>query len=245
MRIGILTDIHANREAFAAVLADLATRQIDQLVFLGDLVGYGPDLDWCLDQVEDLVSKGALCVRGNHDRYWPTPEDKLSEPARKLVDWTVNRLNARQRLFLSELPLTVQLEDILFVHASAHAPQDWNYVKDCDSAKLGFAATNARWIICGHAREAALFHQDDAGQVTAQNVAAGAEKSLDQGRWMAVVQAVGTTRAPQGLAGFAVLDTKTQQIGFHQTRYDPALTLKKTRIAMMPFAFVSRMLHKT
>ena len=75
MRIGVLTDIHANREAFAAVLADLASRDIDQLVFLGDLVGYGPDLNWCLDKVEELVFKGALCVRGNHDRYWPTPEN--------------------------------------------------------------------------------------------------------------------------------------------------------------------------
>lgn len=244
MRIGVLTDIHANREAFAAVLADLASRDIDQLVFLGDLVGYGPDLDWCLDKVEELVSKGALCVRGNHDRYWPTPENKLSEPARKLVDWTVNRLNARQRLFLSELPLTVQLGDILFVHASAHAPQDWNYVKDPDSAKLGFSATSARWIICGHAREAALFYEDASGLVTAEPTDGGA-KSLKQGRWMAVIQAAGTTRAPEGLAGFAVLDTESQTIGFHQTRYDPALTLKKTRIAMMPFAFVSRMLHKT
>jgi predicted phosphodiesterase len=44
MRIAILTDIHANREAFEAVLADLALRDIDQLVFLGDLVGYGPCL---------------------------------------------------------------------------------------------------------------------------------------------------------------------------------------------------------
>lgn len=243
MRIGILTDIHANREAFEAVLADLASRNIDQLVFLGDLVGYGPDLDWCLDKVEELVAKGALCVRGNHDRYWPTPEEKLSEPARKLVDWTVNRLNARQRLFLSELPLTVRVGDVLFVHASAHAPQDWNYVKDAQAAAQGFAATDARIIICGHARQAALF-EARAREVIAHPVTAGDRRDLGQGRWMAVIQAAGTTRAPEGLAGFAMFDTMTGEIGFHETRYDPALMLKKTRIAMMPFAFVSRMLHR-
>ena len=241
MRIGILTDIHANREAFEAVLADLAERGVDQLVFLGDLVGYGPDLDWCLDKVEELVAKGALCVRGNHDRYWPTPEDKLSEPARKLVDWTVNRLNARQKLFLSELPLTARIGDILFVHASPHAPQDWNYIKDTGAAAQGFAATNARVIICGHARQAALFEARADG-VIAHEVAAGDQRDLGKGRWLAVIQAAGTTRAPEGLAGFAVLDG--DQIGFYETRYDPALMLKKTRIAMMPFAFVSRMLHR-
>lgn len=244
MRIGILTDIHANREAFEAVLADLATRDIDQLVFLGDLVGYGPDLDWCLDKVEELVAKGALCVRGNHDRYWPTPEDKLSEPARKLVDWTVNRLNARQKLFLAELPLTVRLGDILFVHASPYAPQDWNYIKDSAAAAQGFAATDARVMICGHARQAALF-EEVAGRVIAHQVTAGDQCTLPHGRWLAVIQAAGTTRAPEGLAGFAVMDTDMGEIGFYETRYDPALMLKKTRIAMMPFAFVSRMLHRT
>lgn len=242
MRIGILTDIHANREAFEAVLADLAARDIDQLVFLGDLVGYGPDLDWCLDKVEELAAAGALCVRGNHDRYWSAPADKLSEPARKLVDWTVNRLNARQKLFLAELPLTLRLGDILFVHASPHNPQDWNYVKDKVAAAQAFAATDARVIICGHAREAALF-ENRSGAVVAHNVTAGDQIRIDQGRWLAVIQAAGTTRAPAGLAGFAVLDT--DEIGFLETRYDPALMLKKTRIAMMPFAFVSRMLHRT
>lgn len=244
MRIGILTDIHANREAFEAVLADLATQKIDRIVFLGDLVGYGPDLDWCLDKVEQMVAEGAICVRGNHDRFWPMPETKLSDAARKLIDWTVNRLNARQRLFLSELPLTAQIEDVLCVHASAHQPQDWNYIKDIDSSAQCFDACTARIILCGHAREAALFSQNTQGQLGHHAVSAGSVVDIGRGRWLAVVQAVGTTRAPEGLAGYAVLDTKSQKIGFHQTRYDPALLMKKARIAMMPFAFVSRMLHR-
>ena len=68
MRLALLSDIHANREAFQAVMDDLADRQIDRLVFLGDIVGYGPDPGWCLDRVADLVAEGAICLRGNHDR---------------------------------------------------------------------------------------------------------------------------------------------------------------------------------
>ena len=122
MRLALLTDIHANREAFEAVLADLAQRQIDRLVFLGDIVGYGPDPGWCIDQVESFVAKGAIALRGNHDRAIGTPDNILNANARRVIDWTVNRLNARQKLFLSELPLTVQDGDTLFVHASTNAP---------------------------------------------------------------------------------------------------------------------------
>ncbi len=222
MRLGIITDIHANRAAFAAVLAELATRGVDQLVFLGDLIGDGPDLDWCLDQVQDLVAAGALALRGNHDRYWPA--EHLSAPARKLVDRTVNRLNARQKLFLAELPLTLRLGDVVFVHASPQAPQDWHYIKDRAAAAQAFAATDARVIICGHARQAALFEQRSSG-VIAHRVAAGDQCDLETGRWLAVIQAA--TDAPKGmsrklsgagLAGFALLEGN--RIAFHQTRYD-------------------------
>ena len=56
MRLALLTDIHANREAFEAVLADLAGRAVDRIVILGDLVGYGPDPGWCVDKVAELVA---------------------------------------------------------------------------------------------------------------------------------------------------------------------------------------------
>ena len=56
MRFAIFTDIHANREAFQAVLDDIAQRKIDRLVCLGDVVGYGPDPQWCVEKMADLVA---------------------------------------------------------------------------------------------------------------------------------------------------------------------------------------------
>jgi hypothetical protein len=50
MRIAVLTDIHANREAFEAVLADVAAHGVDRIALLGDIVGYGPDPGWCCDK---------------------------------------------------------------------------------------------------------------------------------------------------------------------------------------------------
>ena len=67
MRIAVLTDIHANREAFEAVLADVAAHGVDRIALLGDIVGYGADPGWCCDNAAELVAEGAICVRGNHD----------------------------------------------------------------------------------------------------------------------------------------------------------------------------------
>ena len=50
MRLALLTDVHGNREAFEAVLAGMALRQIDRIVILGDRVGYGADPEWCADK---------------------------------------------------------------------------------------------------------------------------------------------------------------------------------------------------
>ena len=67
MRIAVLTDIHANREATQAVLAAVGQLAPDRIALLGDIVGYGPDPVFAVETVERLVSDGAICLLGNHD----------------------------------------------------------------------------------------------------------------------------------------------------------------------------------
>ncbi len=79
MRIAILSDIHANREAFEAVLDAVHNLAPDQIVLLGDIVGYGPDPVFAVDKAAELADRGALCILGNHDRSalrknWPFVE---------------------------------------------------------------------------------------------------------------------------------------------------------------------------
>ena len=63
MRLAILTDIHANREAYATVLADLAQRGIDRIAILGDIVGYGPDPEWCVEKTMALQAAKATALQ--------------------------------------------------------------------------------------------------------------------------------------------------------------------------------------
>ena len=67
MRIGLLSDIHGNREALDACLNHAARQKVDQIMFLGDLVGYGADPEWVVQKARELVAAGAIALLGNHE----------------------------------------------------------------------------------------------------------------------------------------------------------------------------------
>ncbi len=243
MRLALLTDIHANREAFEAVLADLSLRQIDRLVFLGDIVGYGPDPGWCIDQVESLVANGAVALRGNHDRAVGVADNILNANARRVIDWTVNRLNARQKLFLSELPMTVQDGDTLFVHASANDPADWLYVTSESTARPSFLVCDARLIFCGHVHRNALYSCDLTGRISHLTVPTGQPMPLLQSRrWLGVIGSVGQPRDGSTLASYAILDRNRNELTFRRVGYDATTTARKSREAGLPEALAQRLM---
>lgn len=243
MRLAILTDIHANREAFEAVLADLAGRGVDRVVFLGDLVGYGPDPGWCVDKVAQMVAQGAVAVRGNHDRAVGVADGALNANARRVIDWTVNRLTAPQKLFLEDLPLTVTEGDVLFVHASANDPQDWIYVTSDSKAMPSFRVCDARVILVGHVHRPQLYSCDLSGRVMGHPVVQGQVVPLIRSRrWLAVVGSVGQPRDGAALAGYALLDTASNELTFRRVPYDAATTARKVRAAGLPEPLASRLI---
>src|SRR5262245_25704720 len=158
MLIALMSDIHGNREAFSACLAHAASYPVDRYVFLGDYVGYGADPGWAVDTVRDHVERGAVAILGNHDEAISTAEVSMNEIAFAAIEWTRDQLEARQREFLSRLPLTVEEEDRLYVHASAWAPGAWPYVTDSLEARQSLEATARRVTFCGHVHVPELYH---------------------------------------------------------------------------------------
>lgn len=242
MRLAILTDIHANREAFEAALADASRLKIDRFVFLGDIVGYGPDPAWCLEKVAEMREAGAICVRGNHDRAIGVPDGALNANARRVIDWTVDRLTPAHKEFLSSLPLTAEEDDILFVHASANDPQDWIYVTSESNAMPSFRVSKARLIFCGHVHKAALYSADLAGRVAGHAFGIGTPVPLIRSRrWLAVIGSVGQPRDGSGMASWSILDTATNDLTFRRVGYDSATTARKVRSAGLPEALAARL----
>jgi diadenosine tetraphosphatase ApaH/serine/threonine PP2A family protein phosphatase len=245
MRIAILTDIHANREALQAVLADAGACAVDRFAILGDTVGYGPDPGWCLDKVADLVATGAICVKGNHDDAAVTgPDASFRSDARAAILWTAAQLTATQKAFLATLPMRHSEEDVLYVHASAHSPADWIYVTGAQKAMASFRVCTERLIVCGHVHVPALMHCDRGGDVRQSAFPFGKPIPLLRSRrWLAVVGSVGQPRDGSPLAGYAILDLTTNELTFRRVPYDTAATVQKLRAAGLPEALALRLIQ--
>ena len=244
MRLAILTDIHANRQAFQAVLDDLASRDIDRIALLGDIVGYGADPEWCVDRAANLVEGGALAILGNHDAAIGVPDASMNANARATINWTRDRLSPGQIDFVTGLPLTARIGDMLFVHSSAHAPRDWIYVTSDRSARPGFMVSDARLIFCGHVHVPALFTCDRLGTVREHRVPMGNPLPLlPQRRWMAVIGSVGQPRDGVPQAGYAILDTMRNELTFRRVPYDTATAAARVRNAGFPVTLALRLVR--
>lgn len=243
-RYALLTDIHANREAFEAVLADQARRKIDRIALLGDIVGYGPDPDWCADRAMRLAEAGALILKGNHDAAVDRADSAMNPVARAAIDWTRDRLDDEHKAFLAALPLTEAVEDALFVHASADSPQDWIYVTSERSAWPSFAVSKARVIFCGHVHVPALYSCDGANRVQAQRITQGQPVPLIRSRrWLGVIGAVGQPRDGVPQAAYAIFDTATNELTFRRVAYDNLAVATKVRAAGLPDSLAVRLLR--
>lgn len=243
MKFAVLTDIHANREAFEAVLADMAGHGVDRIVLLGDIVGYGADPGWCCDRAEGLLAEGAICVRGNHDNAAAGASEPMSPLAKRALDWTRTQLNATQTAFLANLPMTAEAESLLFVHASASQPEAWSYVTSDTKAAPSFRACTAPVILCGHVHVPLLASCDIGGVVREQAFRSGLPiPLLPSRRWLAVVGSVGQPRDGLAQAAWALVDTGRAELTFRRTPYDVAGAARKVREAGLPEELAVRLL---
>lgn len=243
MLIALLADIHANREAFQACLDDAASAGAERYVFLGDLVGYGPDPEWVVERVGAMVEEGALAIQGNHDEAASGEDDRMSAVAHAAIVWTRARLSAAHKAFLAGLPLDLHDDDRLYVHASASAPADWIYVLGAREAFGCLRATAQRIVFCGHTHIPALFNESAAslpGQHTP--VAGKPTPLLAQRRWLAVLGAVGQPRDRNPAACYGLYDEDTRRLTYVRVPYDTDVTARKIRAAGLPSALAARLL---
>jgi putative phosphoesterase len=230
MRIAVLSDIHANREALEAVLELVEELAPDQIVVLGDLVGYGPDPEFTIETVARLVSDGALCVLGNHDEAARSDRDRLTPNAREAIRWTRTRLNDDHRAFLAALPLSITRFGCQWVHASAYRPESWDYISDPEAAMRCLAASTEPLICCGHTHRPTVFYSHPNRRPTMfvprDEIAA---PLLARHRHVIVTGAVGQPRDGNPAACFALLDLEEASVTMRRVPYDSEATAAKIK----------------
>lgn len=161
MRYAIFTDIHANLEALETVLAKIdelsQDKPIDHIWFLGDLVGYGPNPNEC---IEKLRARTDVIIAGNHD--WAAVGkldlDDFSAAARISAEWTAKELTPEHREFLRGLPERLEIGECTLVHGSPYGPL-WEYLTSEVLAERSFQCFNSRFCLVGHTHVPVIFQQ--------------------------------------------------------------------------------------
>jgi diadenosine tetraphosphatase ApaH/serine/threonine PP2A family protein phosphatase len=245
MKLALLSDLHANRQALETCLADARARGATQFAFLGDLVGYGAEPSAVLDRVMDMAEQGAWVLRGNHDDAAVAPLQGSSRPDQAGAAWTCAQLSAAQRQFLAGLPLVVRTDFILLVHASAREPQRWDYVEDAIGARGSLDAAGAEGathVFGGHVHEQRLFFQGAGRGVMAFEPTAGVPIPVPRHRrWLATVGSVGQPRDGRRDAMYALFDSTSMRMVFVRVPYDHEAAARAIRQAGLPEFYAQRL----
>jgi diadenosine tetraphosphatase ApaH/serine/threonine PP2A family protein phosphatase len=243
MRIALLSDIHANREAFDACLRHAERQGFDRLIFLGDLVGYGADPAYVVDRVAEAIAKGAQALRGNHDAAAAaSATEGMNDYAGFAIEWTHDALDAERRAFLAALPMAIEEDDRLFVHAEASSPRAWRYVVDAASAERSLRATERRVTFCGHTHSPQIYHMAPTKPPVPFTPQAGVPTPFMGARkWLAVLGSVGQPRDHNPAAAYSIFDVARNEITYFRVPYDIEKTAAKIHAAGLPNILAARL----
>ncbi|MCY3835621.1 MAG: metallophosphoesterase family protein [Anaerolineaceae bacterium] len=172
MRILVISDIHANLTAFDAVLADAAGAW-DYVWCLGDVVGYGPDPNECLDRLRELPHR---CLLGNHD--WAAIQGNaihhFNDDARLSLLWTRQVLREENADYLRSLSSLLVISRFTLAHGSPREPV-WEYIMDPTVAAGNFAHFATPYCLVGHTHLPAIFEQEGDAALVEEGAPAMAE----------------------------------------------------------------------
>jgi diadenosine tetraphosphatase ApaH/serine/threonine PP2A family protein phosphatase len=251
MRLALLSDIHANRQALDACLAHAEAAGAERYAVLGDLVGYGGEPAYVVQRVMALQREGALVVKGNHDQYaTQPPPDGGKTIGHASAAWTGAQLSEDEHRFLAGLPLTARAGSVLLVHASADAPASWRYVDNPTLAALSLDAAcqppeghaDVRYVFGGHVHQQTLYFRGSAGKLMPFTPTPGVPIPVPRHRlWLATVGSVGQPRDGRLDAMYALFDEAAQQLTFQRVPYDVQAAAAAVRATPLPAFFADRL----
>jgi predicted phosphodiesterase len=234
MKIAVISDLHSNREALQAVFDHIREQGVTRLFCLGDVVGYGPEPEFCVDLVRGHAE---VCLMGNHDEALFRDASDFNPHARGAVDYTRKRMQphwyssserkTRWR-WLQDLPLSHREGRFLFVHGSPRDPVR-EYVLSTDGflnpEKLRQIFDTFEGVaVGGHTHhpgmhdESLVFHGTDGADSTTMEIPA-------QGKFFINVGSVGQPRDGDNRACYAVLEGGS--VTWHRVAYDFRSTMRK------------------
>ena len=228
MLLGLISDIHGNLAALRAVFRDMQANGAEQIICLGNVVGYGPFPGECLD----LVQRCGAVLMGNHEEALLFGAENFNPRAKKAIDWTREHLKnagdeatrTRRRQILDRLQTHAKLDDFLFLHASPRQPvREYVMPRDCANVEKMREIFSLIPRVCfvGHTHLPGVFLPD--GTFTPPAKLWGGTYFVDPGEKALVnIGSVGQPRDGDVRACYCILDTDpgAPRVIFRRVDYD-------------------------
>lgn len=248
-RIAIISDIHGNLHALQAVLTRLMEFELSQIICLGDIVGYGPFPERCIDL---MVRHCSVIIQGNHDEAVIDPyvAEQFNGAARVAVNWTRQTLGPLHLTALSKLPKSAYVDKHIVCHHNTPLPGPTDYLHDKQVAAIAFGGVDRNICLIGHTHvpmvfEAPTMNQQD--QFTAPEITAyipsdshTIEMHPDR-RYICNPGSVGQPRDCDPRASFAILDMDERTFTVHRQPYDVTGAQQATQRARLPNILAERL----
>jgi diadenosine tetraphosphatase ApaH/serine/threonine PP2A family protein phosphatase len=238
MRTLIISDIHANITALNAVLDHAGA--IDAAWCLGDLVGYGPDPNECIQRVRELPD--LICILGNHDAAALEQIDSatFNPEARQALHWTQNALTEESLAFLKRLPERVDTPLVTLVHGSPRQPV-WEYLLDTFNATRCFEHFDTPYCFVGHTHLPIIFQMRTANTLAQLQVPEVDSSSLLQPRAILNPGSVGQPRDRDPRSAYAIFDTSDPHWEYRRVTYDIGAVQSRMLALGLPDRHIQRL----
>jgi predicted phosphodiesterase len=238
MKILIISDIHANLTALEAVLNDAGT--FDAVWCLGDLVGYGPDPNECVERVSSLPN--LACVIGNHDAaaLRRIEVDSFNPEARSAILWTQQKLTAPNVAFLENLPETQTFELFTLVHGSPRQPV-WEYLLDTRTATVNFDHFDTPYCLVGHTHLPMMYYLSEDLLSARLIISEDTTQLALAPRAILNPGSVGQPRDRDPRAAYAILDISENSWEWRRIAYDVIAVQARMRSANLPERHIHRL----
>lgn len=241
MRYAIISDIHGNLEALQSVLTLIKSEDIDKIFCLGDIVGYGPHPNECLDLVRRHCE---IIITGNHDFACIESAELyyFNTYAKNAIEWTVDKLSRENLDYLKTLPFDAKVDDIYLVHSNPTDPRSWDYVLYIDDAIDNFPSFAENICFIGHSHQPEIFILNSAGDHSKYNYKHEPKINLEQdSRYIINVGSVGQPRDGNPDAAFGILDLNYHTYELKRVRYNIETTFQEMMAAKLPQFLADRL----
>jgi diadenosine tetraphosphatase ApaH/serine/threonine PP2A family protein phosphatase len=238
MRALIISDIHSNIIALETVLEHAG--KVDAVWCLGDVVGYGPNPNECVQLLKEQPN--LVCLLGNHDAaaISMVSVQTFNLEARQAVEWTQEVLTEDSTAFLQECPASMEVENVTLAHGSPRRPV-FEYLLDTRSATENFEFFNTEYCFVGHSHLPVNFHLREDDYMARLSIPPIGQTLQLYPRAILNPGSVGQPRDRDPRAAYAIYDSESHIWVYNRVEYDIATTQERMREHNLPERHITRL----